>query len=441
MNIWHDEYLWEKGHWVNHKFSSVTLAKILCELSLKSMIEIDRIDVTQLDESIDGLCFNKPNMSAMDIINLLRVCYFFDLIANDFDRISFIKRGYGISYDITSQDFIKLQSNVSYFQREDISESNIINAINISYINYHDDYKIDTCYTHSERKYSCVKTSNISLPIVGSYQEINRLGNMILQNAAIESKIVRFILPDYVFAYRPTDFVRFTHLGFEYNIRLIDIELSSRHVRITGIVDNVLSYNMLNYRPLQSLKCNVIDQDELKILKLPFLIDNDNAAIMMPYMALYLSGAQSKKLYLKTKENEDYYYIAQISSNSAIGIVLYFNQEDNIEMEVGEDNTTIQVQCRNFKDSVNKNSSSLNLAMWGDEIIRFDSFESLGDDIYQVTRIYRGLYETNRRNHFYGEQFIILASYSYLLPIAHLTKDTILHFKLDSDIETQIPIV
>ncbi len=71
-NIWRDGNLWAKGHWVNNKFGACSLAAIILELSYKCGIPLKHIDISTLDEAVEGLVLNKA-LSCIDVINLLRI--------------------------------------------------------------------------------------------------------------------------------------------------------------------------------------------------------------------------------------------------------------------------------------------------------------------------------------------------------------------------------
>ena len=72
--VWRDGYLWEKGHWVNNKFGTSSLASILLEISNKCGINTDNIEVSTVDEPIEGLVFNNQ-ITAINAINILRTSY------------------------------------------------------------------------------------------------------------------------------------------------------------------------------------------------------------------------------------------------------------------------------------------------------------------------------------------------------------------------------
>ncbi|WP_375318905.1 glycoside hydrolase TIM-barrel-like domain-containing protein [Candidatus Tisiphia endosymbiont of Oplodontha viridula] len=237
-NIWRDGNLWAKGHWVNHKFGACNLAAIILELSYKCGIPLNNIDISTIDEAVEGLVLNKA-LSCIDIINLLRIIYFFDIIA-DQQQIKFIKRGYSPICNISSKILVKLSSN-SYLEQMEISKTSIIGKIELNFIDRYDDYNNGFCQINSENL-SHRAIPVLKLPIILSYLEAERLGQLILKNAATETKILRFIMPASFIKYQPGDFIVLYYRNYQYQIRIISMRLSRLTVEIHGIIDEVESY-------------------------------------------------------------------------------------------------------------------------------------------------------------------------------------------------------
>lgn len=192
MNIWRDGYLWEKGHWVNNKFGAASVAAIILELSARCKIDLTKINVNDLDESVEGFILSKC-LSAKDAINILRINNFFDVVTTQSDMIRFIRRGYKTPYPVTSGMLLKISEN-SFIEQTDISKENILSKLKIHFINHADNYKNSYCQMDSEN-FSNKFTAEIRLPISLSALEAYRLGRLILNNALNEDKIIKFHLP------------------------------------------------------------------------------------------------------------------------------------------------------------------------------------------------------------------------------------------------------
>ncbi|HJD56018.1 MAG TPA: phage tail protein [Rickettsia endosymbiont of Pyrocoelia pectoralis] len=137
-NIWSDNHLWEKGHWVNGKFGSCSLAEITLELSSRSGIDLQKIDISTIDELVDGFILNKI-LSTIDVINSLRIFYFFDVIASECEKIKFLKRGAGNLEHLSSESLIKISDN-SYLKQTEIAEEHIISKLSINFIDRFNGY-------------------------------------------------------------------------------------------------------------------------------------------------------------------------------------------------------------------------------------------------------------------------------------------------------------
>ena len=61
MNIWNDGYLWEKGHWINDKFGTATVASIILEISRRCKIDLENVEIKTIDEALMGAIFNNIN--------------------------------------------------------------------------------------------------------------------------------------------------------------------------------------------------------------------------------------------------------------------------------------------------------------------------------------------------------------------------------------------
>ena len=203
-NIWSDNHLWEKGHWVNGKFGTCSLAEIILELSDRCGIDIQKIDISTIDEIVDGFILNKV-LSAIDAINSLRIFYFFDTIANECEKIKILKRGSGKLEYINEKALIKLSDN-SYIKQTEIPEENIINKLNINFIDRFSNY--DDCYAYvNNETISNSPELNVKIPIILSLSEIENIGRLILKNASIESKVIKFLVPAIFHEFKPGDFL------------------------------------------------------------------------------------------------------------------------------------------------------------------------------------------------------------------------------------------
>ncbi|WP_232279063.1 phage tail protein [Rickettsia akari] len=83
-------------------------------------------------------------LSIIDVINALRRFYFFDIIASDCEKITFLKRGKGNLY-LSSESLIKLSDN-SYLKQTEIPDEHIISKLSINFIDRFNNDDHSYCY-------------------------------------------------------------------------------------------------------------------------------------------------------------------------------------------------------------------------------------------------------------------------------------------------------
>lgn len=409
-NIWSDNHLWEKGHWVNGKLGTCSLAEIILELSNRCGIDIQGIDISTIDEIVDGFILNKV-LSAVDVINSLRIFYFFDIITNECEKIKFLKRGSGKLDYINEKTLIKLSDN-SYIKQTEIPEENIISKLNINFIDRFNNY--DDCYAYiNNETISNSPELNVKIPIILSLSEIENIGRLILKNASIESKVIKFLMPAIFHEFKPGDFLILHYKKSKYQIRIINMKLSALTSYITGVIDNFSSYYLPAANILSGFEKSSNVETKCVILDLPFNIVENND---QPYLAVYLQSNINEPLYVSI-DGSNYAKIANLTKQTFIGSVANFTSD------------SIIINCKNFEELV---INDWNLAAFGQEIIKFKKWEKLDTNTYQISEMIRGEFMTQEfiSTHQTNENFILLEKNFNIIPVASKLKDVNIYFKV-----------
>ncbi|ABE04716.1 hypothetical protein A3306_05760 [Rickettsia bellii] len=409
-NIWSDNHLWEKGHWVNGKLGTCSLAEIILELSNRCGIDIQSIDISTIDEIVDGFILNKV-LSAVDVINSLRIFYFFDIITNECEKIKFLKRGSGKLDYINEKTLIKLSDN-SYIKQTEIPEENIISKLNINFIDRFNNY--DDCYAYiNNETISNSPELNVKIPIILSLSEIENIGRLILKNASIESKVIKFLMPAIFHEFKPGDFLILHYKKSKYQIRIINMKLSALTSYITGVIDNFSSYYLPAANILSGFEKSSNVETKCVILDLPFNIVENND---QPYLAVYLQSNINEPLYVSI-DGSNYAKIANLTKQTFIGSVANFTSD------------SIIINCKNFEELV---INDWNLAAFGQEIIKFKKWEKLDTNTYQISEMIRGEFMTQEfiSTHQTNENFILLEKNFNIIPVASKLKDVNIYFKV-----------
>lgn len=145
MKFWRDGNLWEKGHWVNNKFGSTTVASIILEISKKCLIDIDNVEVRTLDEVVEGFIISNQS-TAIEAINKLRASYFFDITANNGNIITFEKRGLKQEINLNSKMCLKMNDN-NFIEEVEIPKEATLNLIDLYFIDKHKEYGLGYVYS------------------------------------------------------------------------------------------------------------------------------------------------------------------------------------------------------------------------------------------------------------------------------------------------------
>jgi hypothetical protein len=418
-NAWNDGVLWRYGHWVNDKFGSTNLASIILEISNRCGMNLDHIDVSTIDQAVEGYIITNL-LSCFDAINLLRVAYFFD-IAIFRCNISFVKRGV-LKFGEINSDYLAKTSEHSFFEITSVATENILDKISIFFILEGKSYQRSHISFNAETK-STKKIKAISIPIVMLREEAKRLAQMILQNASSENCIVHFKIPIYFgLILNPTHCIEINHINQNYKIRIVNIKWKDGMQEVIGIFDDQSSYNIPIEKENKKLEYKV-EENKLIILDLPFSINGVNQS----YIACYFQSNTSENLYAKLANNEKYHKL-QILKTSQMGVVKSIKMSENANVFLIDEVSKITIKYKDF-DLLAQNG--WNLAICGKEIIRFCKWKKLGNDSFEIEHFIRGDYATEAfiLSHKIGENFILLEHGYNLIKVSNKLDNSIIHFK------------
>lgn len=400
--FWGDGNLWEKGHWVNNKFGTSNLASIILEISQKCGIDISNIDVSTVDEPIEGLFFNNQ-ITALNAINTLRTSHFFDICANNKEFISFIKRGYKKERVLNSQNCLKLSDN-SFVEIIDIPEELILGKIDLYFIDQNTEFESNYIYVNNETN-SFITRAIVRLPLLITENQANNIAHLILKNAAIENRIIRFKLSSTDFALKPSDFVVFQHHKSKYSIRIIDTEIGHNHICVIGVIDARASYLQVLHSK-DNINVNYSDSNtKLMILDLPFSFEETTT----PYLGIYLRNNCNAPLYTKfPNELEDKWHnIANLKKSNAIGKVISFNHSDSANIFTIDRGSEIIISGIKLEKYI---SNNWQYASVGNELIGFKNLEKIDENLYKISSLTRGEMGTEEfmNHHEPSENFAII---------------------------------
>ena len=391
MNIWNDGYLWEKGHWVNDKFGTATVASIILEISHRCKIDLENVEIKTIDETLMGAIFNN-HMSGKDAINILRSSYFFDINASHERIISFIKRGQSTPIIIKSDDLIKLSDN-SYVNEINIAKEQILKKVDIYFQTYLKDYK--TSYLHiNNEELSNLQNAVLKLPLVISESEAAQIGNLLLKNAAAEKMILEFNLPISYLKLKPSDFIFLSHRGRSYHLRVIKIRFAGMIINIIAIIDEISNYHLPNFKNKININYQKNIEIEFRIIELPFkFYDFD-----FPYLVAYLNSNSKLAIYMQIKESlsDDWTKIAMLEPTNSIVKIIDYNISAHPNLFLIDELSKIYV--RGVVELEKFNNNNWKILEIDNELIAFKDIGKIEseEEIYSISYLIRGLYGTEK---------------------------------------------
>lgn len=273
----------------------------------------------------------------------------------------------------------------------------------------------------------------IRFPITLMENEAKSIGNIILKNAAIEDKVIKFIIDSNAFSLRPTDLVTLKCFNKKYSIRIIDTQINKNKMIVTGIVDNIYSYlNAQNSRTQSNLRANANIENALVILDLPIALQN----MQSPFVAAYLRHSSSAILSARLSTDNNYSRISTLMPSSSMGEVVEFTQSPNATIFMIDNVSTLLIRGYNLEQYA---STDWQFAMIGEELVQFKNLTKLEEQLYKVTNLIRGENGTEDYidTHAEGEDFVIIYSGINIVPVLESLENQTMFFKA-ADIEKAI---
>ncbi len=465
MPIWTDNNLWEKGHWVNNKFGAVSIGSIILELSKRSGIDLEDIDISSVDESIEGMIIN-THQTCLDAIHMLRMSYFFDITANHSSKIKFIKRAHKDGVLIHQDDLLKVNQD-SFITSTDCSSTDILSNLDLHYINNVQDYESYHLHINDELSEGNI-TEELSIPIALSPAEAEYIGNLIIRNALFESQIVEFILPIEKIDLFPSSYFTIyedhsTHkyLSAQQILQSINPDFHSlEQSKITSIKGRIVNYKIKGlkiymeailddleiyksqFESLMNLGSNFDIQNfyaylvskyksasnkKIIIIELPFLLQKEIGNNLI----CYLDAPVKTPLYAKRADDDDLSWqkVIDLEPSNSIGRLIECNLNEYAQENILDNSSKFIIGGINLSYIEN---GTWHIAKIGEEFLRFNEIEQISFDKYSISKCSRGEFGTNSNmfNHEVGERFLLLTSGYNMIPISEQLINTPLNFRM-----------
>jgi hypothetical protein len=408
-NTWKDSYLWEKGHWVNNKLGAINLGSLLITLCQKAGIDSKNLEIRDFDDNIEGIVFEQ-NIKIIDAINLLRITYLFDIDSSYSKKIRFVKRGFSNNhYSVSTKDLAIKDDMISKHTNRCNSLS--LSELSISYLDHQNEY-IKECYTESINDKPSYHKIFLKIPISISLSEIKRISKILLHHTNFENEEIEFYLPLSYIKLSPTDILLIKNEKEEYRVRVISIRIKDLLLTCTAIFEDKSIYKIKIKHENEIYKFEAQkDRGAIFAIELPFINKNFT---FKDLIYIGINNGKGQKLYAEIHTDKRI-FVKELKNNALVGIVTKFTNRINATPNLIDNDSFFHIySISSLEQNISESDflSGKNLAMIGDEIISYESIKKIGENLYIISKLIRGLHETSKviNEHKEGEKFVIINS-------------------------------
>ena len=435
-DIWEDGNNWAYDYSLNGK-SGLSNAKVsISQIFKDAEIDPNLIESINLDEFINGFVINN-SLTVKDILYNLQKVYFFDCIEK-YDKISFLsKKDYEIITTINHSDLLPIEEN-KFISIEVLGDGYLPKRVNLIFLDKNRDY--DTNSVYAER--SSINNNNIYIETVPIILEENRaktIAETILYSAWLERTTFNFILPMNFLYLECSDVIKLNLDNNQYILKILNIKYENYRIYVKATIFDNTIYNV---KTETSLNENLeilqgVGDSNIEIFEIP-ATNSDNVINVFFAITGELKTWQGANLYSSTNNNE-YKFLLSTKVVSGIGTVINNNQTNDVRPYYFDYETKIVVQFNhNIDESMLKSTENIfegeNLAIYGNEVMQFCNIYLNEDGTYTVSKLLRGLFDTENfiNNHSEDDKFILINNYLFKEELSYDRIDYEYYYKIES---------
>ncbi len=410
LDVWSDGSVWSKGHWVNGKLGQADLGAVVKEISTRSNIEGDIIDISCLQQNVDGFILN-TRISGAKAIEKLKDAYFFNGCEIDED-LRFITSGRESELAISEDDLADIGKQklvINY-----ISVTYLPSHMDVNFIKRDNNYGIGTT-SNSRDSISIKQIYECNFPLVIDEQKAKSIAEISVAENWLARKLYKFYLPLKYITLDIGDLISLSlNNGNIEKLRVGKIIYNKNYLTITGKGFDSSIYEMRSkqdYEPGNNVETSSLQTETVvEFLDLPALSESD---IDPGTIRIAACGRNSNwhgaEIFYSFSDN--FQSLTRIETPSVMGNAIDTLPDGN--PFIFDENTEIEIYLLNGElTSVTQDEviNGSNLAIIGDEIIQFSEAEFIEENRYMIKGLLRGRYGTEDKTstHVAGERFILL---------------------------------
>ncbi len=412
-SVWTDGEAWQRGHWVQGKLGTSSLAAIIADLCSRAGLNDADIHVGNLASQVEGFVISEPQ-TVRQALETLQSGFFFDVVESD-NILKFVPRGGSMVVSIAQDNLVPGEGNQLLLTTR-TQEIELPRRINVVYITRLSNYQGATQYAQREVT-SSLETFNLDLPIVCSDQVAKNIADISLFSGWMGRTTYRFELPIRYARLEPSDVIEVTAGGVTHRMRITATQMTGVSSLIVQAVAEDISTFDFYAAPGGGASLLLENQNipvtQLALLDLPaFPGDDANKGVLRIGGIGLADGWKGAALYRSDDGGSNYGRILDIITPMVTGTAS--NTLGSGATAVFDENNTLTVillgngELQSVSELAVLNGA--NVAVVGSEIIQFRTATLVEPGKYSLSGLLRGRLGTEWAvgTHAAGERFVLL---------------------------------
>jgi uncharacterized protein YcfJ len=401
----------------------IALSTIVADLCEREGLTSDEYDVSQLTDLVPG--FRVANEGGADsAIAALMPSYFFDCAEWD-GKVRFIKRGGASVFAINGDDLVERDGDA--FERERVQEAELLRRVTVGYIDPVAAFGPTT--QKWERRAGTVQAkgeASMELPLTLAADTAATIAKKRGLTAWGEPEKQKFSLPYRLAALTPSDVGTYTDANGEvYTLRIMQAEDDSGVRYMEASTNSAEAYGAtatgVTPKAPTITASSLLGPTRMVVMDLPLWRSTDTDTLGL-YVAVrsYFGGWRGAQIDVSTDRGTSYSAAATIMTQAAFG---YTTTALTAETSSGESLQSVTVYLPRAPSSVdyetllrynNRAAVQLDSGKW--EILQYQTVTALGNDLYTLTGLVRGRYNTTPGAAAASAAFVLLDSAVQFVP-------------------------
>jgi hypothetical protein len=369
MDVWADGDHWYYGHWVNGKLGALVFSNMFRLLLVDAGIDLSVLGEIKLDEIIDGFVLNNI-ISVNEVLATLQKSLFFDYYEGD-GKLNIVARNKGLSTTIKQGELVALDKGIWY--RTSIL-GDLVYRIHLDYLSKSLNYEISNTYAEKLGQ-NTKKVAYDNIPFVISDFRAKMVADKMLTTLWHERTIYEICLPPEYLWLKPSDMLLLDGIL----LRIVEATINENYTLTLRAVRTTADMYKYEAEAEKIPTAELLSNDKTTNMEIFTLQHRPNEVFFAT------SGNTADwngcKIYYAPVDGENYKLLATNRVNAVVGDVI----------EASDDEFCVLLPSFVRVDELLEYG---NLALAGQEVVKFQTAERQEDGSVKFAGLTRNLYGT-----------------------------------------------